>query len=85
MFIFKCQQNSGSHKFISAGVNKMVDFINLFLLESTKQWIPFTYFCSNQQKVDSIICFHWSQQNHNFISAIATIFQEVDLVFSYHY
>jgi hypothetical protein len=28
MFIFKRQQNSGPHKFISAGVKKLVDPIN---------------------------------------------------------
>ena len=42
---------------MSLGVNKMVDTINLFVLESTKQWIQQIYFC-------------WSQQNgesHNFI------------------
>ncbi len=52
----------------------MVDFINIFLLESTKRWIPLVYFCSNQQKVDSIICFYWSQQNHKFILIVTTVF-----------
>ncbi len=44
MFISKRQQNSGSHKFISAGVNKLADPINLFPLGSTNWWIPYTYF-----------------------------------------
>jgi hypothetical protein len=55
-----------------------MDPLNFFLLESTKRWIQLIYFCSDQQTVDSVICFYCSQQNDKFISAVTTFFQEVD-------
>jgi hypothetical protein len=59
---------------MSAKFNKLMDCSNFFLLESTKWWIQLIYFCSDQQIFDSIICFHWSQQNNKFISAVITVF-----------
>ena len=38
-----------------------------------KRRIPLIYFCSNQRKVDPMICFYWSQQNHKLISAVTTV------------
>jgi hypothetical protein len=51
-----------------------MDPLNLPVLESTKWWIQFIYFCSDQQTVDSIISFYWSQQNGKFIPAVTTVF-----------
>ena len=74
IYFCRSQQISESHKVMSAEFNKLMDPFNFFLLEATKRWIQWIYFCSDQQTVDSVIHFYWSQQTDKFISGVTTVF-----------